>query len=148
MSIASLGDEIKERTIVVNGVSKSHSMTGWRIGYAAGHKDIIKGMAKIQSQSTSNPTSIAQKAAIEAMKRNAPGNMADCFQLIEDQFFEGPWVMGEPFTVADPYLFTITRWLKFHQIDSARYPRVHDHLGRMRDRPAVRAALEAEAAAA
>lgn len=88
------------------------------------------------------------ESAIEAMKRKAPGNMADCFQLIEEEFFEGPWVMGEQFTVADPYLFTITRWLKFHQIDSSGYPRVHDHLGRMGERPAVRAALEAEAAAA
>ncbi len=67
ISIASLGDEIKSRTIVVNGLSKSHSMTGWRIGYAAGHKDVIKAMTKIQSQSTSNPTSIAQKASVEAL---------------------------------------------------------------------------------
>jgi aspartate aminotransferase len=67
VSIASLGDEIKQRTIVVNGLSKSHSMTGWRIGFAAGHRDVIKGMTKIQSQSTSNPTSIAQKASVEAL---------------------------------------------------------------------------------
>lgn len=67
ISIASLGDEIKKRTIVVNGLSKSHSMTGWRIGFAAGDKDVIKAMTNIQSQSTSNPTSIAQKAAVEAL---------------------------------------------------------------------------------
>ena len=67
ISIASLGKEIKQRTIVVNGLSKSYAMTGWRIGYAAGPKDIIKAMTNIQSQSTSNPTSIAQKAAIEAL---------------------------------------------------------------------------------
>ncbi len=68
VSIASLGDEIKEKTIVVNGLSKSHAMTGWRIGYAAGPVEIIKTMTKIQSQSTSNPTSIAQKAAVAALK--------------------------------------------------------------------------------
>jgi aspartate aminotransferase len=67
-SIASLGKEIKDLTIVVNGVSKSHAMTGWRIGYAAGPKDIISAMANIQSQSTSNPTSISQKAAVEALR--------------------------------------------------------------------------------
>lgn len=66
-SIASLGPEIRDLTIVVNGVSKSHSMTGWRIGYAAGPKDVITAMANIQSQSTSNPASISQKAALEAL---------------------------------------------------------------------------------
>ncbi|NWF76226.1 MAG: pyridoxal phosphate-dependent aminotransferase [Nitrospirae bacterium] len=67
ISIASLSKEIKDKTIVVNGLSKSYAMTGWRIGYAAGPKDIIKAMTNIQSQSTSNPTSIAQKAAVEAL---------------------------------------------------------------------------------
>ena len=67
ISIATLGEEIKQRTVVVNGLSKSHSMTGWRIGFAAGPKDITKAMTNIQSQSTSNPTSIAQKAAVEAL---------------------------------------------------------------------------------
>lgn len=66
-SIASLGSDIKDRTIVVNGLSKSYAMTGWRIGYAAGPKEIIKAMTNIQSQSTSNPTSIAQWAAVEAL---------------------------------------------------------------------------------
>ena len=68
VSIASLGPEIKNLTIVVNGVSKSHAMTGWRIGYAAGPKDVITAMANIQSQSTSNPASISQKAAVEALR--------------------------------------------------------------------------------
>jgi aspartate aminotransferase len=67
VSITSFGKEIKDRTLVVNGLSKSHAMTGWRIGYTAGPKDIIKAMTNIQSQSTSNPTSIAQKAAVEAL---------------------------------------------------------------------------------
>ena len=59
--------ELKGRTLTMNGVSKSYSMTGWRIGYAAGPKEIIKAIAKIQSQSTSNPTSISQAAAVEAL---------------------------------------------------------------------------------
>lgn len=67
VSIAALDSEIFKRTIVINGVSKSHSMTGWRIGFAAGPLEIIKGMGNLQSQETSNPTSISQYAAIEAL---------------------------------------------------------------------------------
>lgn len=67
VSFASLGEEIKKKTIIVNGVSKAYSMTGWRIGFAAGPSDIINGMAKIQSHTTSNPCSISQKASIEAL---------------------------------------------------------------------------------
>ena len=67
ISIASLNRDIFKLTIVINGVSKSYAMTGWRIGYAAGPQDIIEAMGNIQSQSTSNPTSIAQKAALEAL---------------------------------------------------------------------------------
>ncbi|PIV23920.1 MAG: aspartate aminotransferase [Deltaproteobacteria bacterium CG_4_8_14_3_um_filter_45_9] len=66
-SIASLSDEIKKRTIIVHGVAKTYAMTGWRIGYTAGADEIISAMNNIQSQSTSNPTSIAQKASVEAL---------------------------------------------------------------------------------
>ena len=59
--------ELKDRVLTMNGVSKAYSMTGWRIGYAAGPKDIIKAIAKIQSQSTTNPSSISQAAAVEAL---------------------------------------------------------------------------------
>jgi aspartate aminotransferase len=68
ISIASLSKEIFDLTIVVNAVSKTYSMTGWRIGYAAGPADVIKAMSEIQSHATSNPTSFAQKGAIEAFK--------------------------------------------------------------------------------
>ena len=68
ISMASLGSDIKELTLVINGVSKAYSMTGWRIGYAAGRKDIIKAMSNLQSHSTSNPTSISQKAALAALE--------------------------------------------------------------------------------
>lgn len=64
--VASLGEEVKKSTILINGVSKTYSMTGWRIGYAAGDRDVISAMSKLQGQSTSNPTSISQWAAIAA----------------------------------------------------------------------------------
>jgi len=64
--VASLGKDIKKSTILVNGVSKTYSMTGWRIGYAAGDKEVISAMSKLQGQSTSNPTSISQWAAVAA----------------------------------------------------------------------------------
>lgn len=64
---ASLSEEAKKNTLLIHGVSKSHAMTGWRIGYAAGPAELIAAMTSIQSHSTSNPTSIAQKAAIEAL---------------------------------------------------------------------------------
>mgnify|MGYP000013079387 FL=1 len=67
LSMASLSDAIKKKIITINGVSKSYAMTGWRIGYAAGSEEIIKGMSKIQGHSTSNPNSIAQKASVEAL---------------------------------------------------------------------------------
>ena len=66
-NMATVNADMKERTVVVNGVSKSHAMTGWRIGYAAGPVEIIAAATKLQSQNTSNPTSIAQKAAVEAL---------------------------------------------------------------------------------
>ena len=59
--------ELKNKVVTMNGVSKSYAMTGWRIGYAAGEKEIIKAIAKIQSQSTTNPSSISQAAAVEAL---------------------------------------------------------------------------------
>lgn len=68
ISIASLNPQIKDLTITINAVSKSYSMTGWRIGYAAGTKEIISAMSNVQSHSTSNPTSISQKAALAALQ--------------------------------------------------------------------------------
>ncbi|PLR82679.1 MULTISPECIES: pyridoxal phosphate-dependent aminotransferase [Bacillus] len=66
VSVAELSPQLKEQTIIINGVSKSHSMTGWRIGYAAGNKQIIKAMTNLASHSTSNPTTTAQYGAIAA----------------------------------------------------------------------------------
>jgi aspartate aminotransferase len=80
ISIASLGDEVKSLTIVVNAVSKPYSMTGWRIGYTAGPLDLIQAMSKVQSQTTSNPTSIAQKAAVEALN----GDQSSLKKMVEE----------------------------------------------------------------
>ena len=67
-SIASLGEDIKERTIVIGGLSKSYAMTGWRVGFTASNAEVASAIANIQSNSTSNINSIAQKAAVAALK--------------------------------------------------------------------------------
>jgi len=72
ISIASLSPEVAARTVVINGVSKAYAMTGWRIGYAAGPKALLTAMGNIQSQSTSNPCSISQKAAVAALRLGNP----------------------------------------------------------------------------
>jgi len=81
-NIVTVDEEMKSRAVIVNGVSKSHSMTGWRIGYAAGPQEIIAAVAKIQSQNTSNPTSISQKAAVAALTgaQNATETMVEEFK--------------------------------------------------------------------
>lgn len=71
VSIASLGEEIKQLTVVVNGLSKAFSMTGWRLGYAAGPREVIAACSKIQSHNTSNATSFVQKAAVVALQQAA-----------------------------------------------------------------------------
>ena len=69
-TISEVNQNIKDQTLVINGVSKAYAMTGWRIGYAAGEQKLIKAMGKLQSQSTSNPSSISQAAAVEALNGN------------------------------------------------------------------------------
>jgi aspartate aminotransferase len=90
-SIASLGQPIKEMTIITHAVSKTYSMTGWRIGFAAGKKEVIQAMSNIQSQSTSNPTSISQYAALAAL--TGPQDFVDFmvreFKKRRDFFVEG-----------------------------------------------------------
>ncbi|MBR0277350.1 MAG: aminotransferase class I/II-fold pyridoxal phosphate-dependent enzyme, partial [Clostridia bacterium] len=68
VSIASFNDEIKKRTILVNGVSKSYAMTGWRIGFTAANPEVTKVMANMQSHASSNPSSVSQAAALEALE--------------------------------------------------------------------------------
>src|SRR5271167_1704733 len=83
-------------------------------------------------------------AAIETMKKKVPETVGACFDLIEKKMFRGPWVMGEAYTVADPYLFTIARWMEVDGVDPAAFPRVLDHRDRMAERPAVKRALNSE----
>lgn len=82
ISIAQLSPELKEQTIIINGVSKSHSMTGWRIGYAAGNSVLIKAMTNLASHSTSNPTTTAQYGAIAAYDgpQEAVAEMKEAFE--------------------------------------------------------------------
>jgi glutathione S-transferase len=85
-------------------------------------------------------------AAIEAMKAKVPQTMGECFDLIEREMFKGPWVMGADYTICDPYLYTISRWLPGDGVDIANYPKIHEHFRRMSERPAVKVALVESAA--
>jgi aspartate aminotransferase len=91
VSIAALDPSFKERTIICHGVGKTYAMTGWRIGYTAGPADIIKAMGNIQSQSTSNPTSIAQMAAVAALNgdQSCIGTMVSEFRKRKDFLVKG-----------------------------------------------------------
>jgi glutathione S-transferase len=86
-------------------------------------------------------------AALAEMTRKVPETVAACFDLIEREMFEGPWVMGEAYTVADPYLFTMSSWMELDRVDPERFPRVLDHRNRMAQRPAVRKVLAEHAGA-
>ncbi len=79
-SIGSFGDKVRQRTILVNGVSKAYSMTGWRLGWAVGPQEIISGMAVVQSHSTSNANSIAQMASIEALT----GPQGETYRMVSE----------------------------------------------------------------
>jgi glutathione S-transferase len=83
-------------------------------------------------------------AALEAMKKKVPETMAACFDLIENKMMSGPWVMGDAYTICDPYLFTLAGWLEGDSVDIARFPKVKAHGERMAARPAVTKVLAAE----
>jgi glutathione S-transferase len=83
-------------------------------------------------------------AAIEAMKRKVPDSVAACYELIESKMLRGPWVMGEAYTICDPYLFTVAQWMEGDSIDPARFPKVRDHRQRMSERAAVRKVVAEE----
>jgi glutathione S-transferase len=87
-------------------------------------------------------------AAIVAMQKKVPQSVAQCFDLIEREMFAGPWVMGTSYTICDPYLFTLARWMEADGVDSSRFSKVHDHLRRMSERPAVKRVLAQETALA
>jgi glutathione S-transferase len=83
-------------------------------------------------------------AAIAAMQRKAPQAVSECFELIERDMFAGPWVMGDSYTICDPYLFTLAQWWEADGVDPARLPKLRDHRSRMAARPAVQRALAVE----
>jgi glutathione S-transferase len=87
-----------------------------------------------------------EAASIADMQRAVPRSVGACYDLIERHMLKGPWVMGEAYTVADPYLFTIAQWLEDDGVDPARIPRVVAHRARMAERPHVRAAIAEELA--
>lgn len=86
------------------------------------------------------------EAAIAAMRRKAPEAVGAGYDLIERDMLEGPWVMGDAYTICDPYLFTLAQWLEDDGVDPARLPRVIDHRRRMSERPGVRRAIAQELA--
>lgn len=85
-------------------------------------------------------------AAIAEMQRKAPEAVAGCYDLLERHMLEGPWVMGETYTICDPYLFTLAQWIEDDGVDPARLPKVIDHRRRMSERPSVRKAIAMELA--
>lgn len=82
--------------------------------------------------------------AIAAMKKKVPETVGACFDLIERQMLRGPWVMGDSYTIADPYLFTIAQWLEGDGVDVEHFPGVMDHRARMAERPNVKKAIAEE----
>jgi glutathione S-transferase len=83
-------------------------------------------------------------AAIEAMKRKVPQTMTECFGLIENKLIKGPWVMGDRYTICDPYLFTIATWLEGDGVNVGKLPKVMEHRRQMLSRPAVQKAVAVE----
>ena len=83
-------------------------------------------------------------AAIEAMRKKVPESVGDCFTLIERDMLAGPWVMGEQYSIADPYLFTLSQWMEGDSVDPSKYPKVLAHRNRMAERDAVKRVLAME----
>jgi glutathione S-transferase len=87
-----------------------------------------------------------EESSFADMRRKVAQNETDCFRLIEAEYLRGPWVMGDQFTVADGYLFTIAGWLAGDGVELAQFPRVREHVRRMQARPAVGKVLALQAA--
>lgn len=82
--------------------------------------------------------------AIAEMKRKVPESLSACYEPIEKDFLKGPWVMGETYTIADPYLFTVAQWIEDDGVDPDRFSRIMEHRARVAERPAVKRALAQE----
>jgi glutathione S-transferase len=87
-----------------------------------------------------------EESSFADMKRMVPKTVGACFALIERKMLRGPWVMGDSYTICDPYLFTIAQWLEGDSVDINATPKVADHFKRMADRPAVGKVMDAEKA--
>jgi len=87
-----------------------------------------------------------EESSFADMKRMVPKTVGACVALIEQKMFRGPWVMGDTYTICDPYLFTIAQWLEGDSVDIASTPKLADHFRRMTERPAVRKVMEQEKA--
>jgi glutathione S-transferase len=85
-------------------------------------------------------------AAIAEMQRKVPQSVGGCYELIEHHMLVSPWVMGDTYTICDPYLFTLAQWMEDDGVDPTRFPRISDHRRRMSERPAVRKAIAMELA--
>jgi glutathione S-transferase len=85
-----------------------------------------------------------EPSSLIEMQRKIPETVGACFDLLEMQMLRGPWVMGDGYTIADPYLFTIGGWLEGDGIDARRFPRVYEHRMRMAERPSVKKAIAQE----
>ena len=83
------------------------------------------------------------QAALQAMQAKVPQTMSECFTLIEQDMFKGPWVMGEAYTICDPYLFTISGWLAGDSVEISRFPAIAAHYARMQEREPVRRVMQA-----
>jgi aspartate aminotransferase len=131
VSIASFGKEIFDRTITVNGLSKSHSMTGWRIGYAAGPKEIIEAMNVLQSHSTSNAVTFCQEASITALRDTSDWvpRCREIFNKRRDLIFDG--------VVAIPGITCYKPLGAFYL-----FPNISAHFGKSIDGTPVRNSLE------
>jgi glutathione S-transferase len=86
------------------------------------------------------------KQAIAAMQRKVPQSVGDSFAMVEHEMLKGPWVMGERYTICDPYLFTLAQWLEADGVDPSAIPRVIDHRRRMSERLTVKKAIASETA--
>jgi len=80
------------------------------------------------------------------MQRKVPQSVGECYALVERSMLAGPWVMGDRYTICDPYLFTLAQWLEADGVDMASLPKLRDHRQRMSERASVRRALAEEAA--
>lgn len=85
---------------------------------------------------------VDDEAAMQSMQAKVPQTMSECFRLIESEMFNGPWVMGDHYTICDPYLFTISNWLEGDSVDINDFPTIADFNNRMRQREAVKPVLE------